>query len=65
VARLMRNILRVVVLNKVVYFLLFLGKVVIIAAVGTMSYFTFSKQIPELVRNINLRPRLLFLLFVF
>jgi len=45
---LMRNILRVVVLNKVVDFLLFLGKVVIMAGVGTMSYFVFSGAFPEL-----------------
>jgi choline transporter-like protein 2/4/5 len=46
----MRNIVRVVVLNKVVAFLLFLGKVVIVAGVGSMSYFVFAKQIPELAR---------------
>ena len=48
----MRNILRVIVLNKVVDFLLFLGKLVIVAGVGTMSYFVFSGQIPDLRDNI-------------
>ncbi len=47
---LMRNIVRVVVLNKVVAFLLFLGKIAIVAGVGTMSYFVFSRQIPDLVK---------------
>ena len=46
----MRNIVRVVVLNKVVAFLLFLGKIAIVAGVGTMSYFVFSRQIPDLVK---------------
>jgi len=41
----MRNILRVLVLNKVVDFLLLLGKLVIVAGVGTMSYFVFSGQV--------------------
>jgi hypothetical protein len=45
----MRNILRVVVLNNIVDFLLFLGKLVIVAGVGTMSYFVFSGQIADLV----------------
>jgi choline transporter-like protein 2/4/5 len=47
---LMRNIVRVVVLNKVVAFLLFLGKIAIVTGVGTMSYFVFSRQIPDLVK---------------
>jgi hypothetical protein len=41
----MRNIVRVVVLNNIVDFLLFLGKLVIVAGVGTMSYFVFSGQV--------------------
>jgi len=48
----MRNILRVVVLNRVVDFLLFLGKLVIVAGVGAMSYFVFARQIPDLVGDI-------------
>ena len=52
ISRLMRNILRVIVLNRVVDFLLFLGKLVIVAGVGTMSYFVFSGQIPDLRDNV-------------
>lgn len=49
---LMRNIVRVVVLNNVVNFLLFLGKLAIVAGVGTLSYFVFSGAIPELKDDI-------------
>ena len=49
---LMRNILRVVVLNSVVNFLLFIGKLVIVAGVGILSYFVFSGHIPELQDDI-------------
>lgn len=45
---LMRNVVRVVVLNNVVQFLLFIGKLVIVSGVGTLSYFVFSGRIPEL-----------------
>lgn len=45
---LMRNIVRVVVLNKVVDFLLFIGQLVIVAGIGTLSYFVFSGGIAEL-----------------
>ena len=45
---LMRNVVRVVVLNNVVNFLLFLGKLVIMTGVGAMSYFVFSGAFPEL-----------------
>ena len=38
---LMRNIVRVVVLNGIVNFLLFIGKLVIVVGVGTLSYFFF------------------------
>ena len=41
----MRNILRVVVLNNIVNFLLFLGKLVIVASVGCLAYFVFSGRI--------------------
>ncbi|KPP68280.1 choline transporter-like protein 2-like [Scleropages formosus] len=39
---LMRNIIRVAVLDKVTDFLLFLGKLLIVAAVGILSFFFFS-----------------------
>ena len=48
----MRNIVRVVVLNNVISFLLFLGKLVIVTGVGTLSYFVFSGQIPELQNDV-------------
>merc|ERR1712241_1097717 len=43
---LMRNTVRVVVLNGIVNFLLFIGKLVIVVGVGTLSFFFFSGQIP-------------------
>ena len=49
---LMRNMLRVVVLNNVVAFLLFIGKLVIMAGVGALSYFVFSGQLPGLQEEI-------------
>ncbi|XP_006823430.1 choline transporter-like protein 2 [Saccoglossus kowalevskii] len=42
---LMRNIVRVVVLDKITDFLLFLGKLMVTAAVGTLAYFFFTNQI--------------------
>jgi len=45
---LMRNLVRVVVLDSVVDFLLFLGKIVIVMATGVVSYLAFSGQIPEI-----------------
>merc|ERR1712113_1354607 len=45
---LMRNLVRVVVLDSVVDFLLFLGKIVIVLITGVTSYMAFSGQIPEL-----------------
>lgn len=45
---LMRNVVRVVVLNNVVAFLLFIGKIVIVAGIGSLSYFVFMGWIPEL-----------------
>ena len=47
---LMRNIVRVVVLNNVVNFLLFLSQLVIIVGVGVTSYFVFS---PDDIWNIR------------
>lgn len=49
---LMRNMVRVVVLNGVVQFLLFIGKLVIVSAVGILSYVFFSGQIPDLQDDI-------------
>merc|ERR1712059_85702 len=45
---LMRNLVRVIVLDSVVDFLLFLGKIVIVMATGVVSYLAFSGQIPEI-----------------
>ena len=49
---LMRNIVRVVVLNNVVYFLLLIGKLGIMGSIGALSYFVFSGSIPELQEEI-------------
>ncbi|XP_041032960.1 choline transporter-like protein 2 isoform X2 [Carcharodon carcharias] len=42
---LMRNIIRVVVLDKVTDFLLFLGKMLIVGGVGVLGFFFFTNQI--------------------
>ena len=42
----MRNLVRVVVLDKMVSFLLFLGKMAIVIITGTVSYAAFSGYIP-------------------
>ncbi|XP_048846964.1 choline transporter-like protein 2 isoform X3 [Brienomyrus brachyistius] len=42
---LMRNVIRVAVLDKVTDFLLFLGKLLIVGAVGILSFFFFSGKI--------------------
>ncbi|XP_039628459.1 choline transporter-like protein 2 isoform X2 [Polypterus senegalus] len=42
---LMRNIIRVVVLDKVTDFLFFLGKLLIVGSVGVLSFFFFSGRI--------------------
>jgi choline transporter-like protein 2/4/5 len=49
---LMRNLVRVVVLDSVVDFLLFLGKLVIVLLTGVASYMAFSGQIPEIKDDI-------------
>merc|ERR1712034_193240 len=49
---LMRNLVRVVVLDSVVDFLLFLGKLVIVLLTGAASYVAFSGQIPEIKDDI-------------
>ncbi|CAH1786106.1 unnamed protein product [Owenia fusiformis] len=42
----MRNILRVAVVDKVTDFLLFISKLVVVAATGVLGFFFFSGQIP-------------------
>ena len=44
----MRNLVRVVVLDSVVDFLLFLGKLVIVLITGAASYLAFSGNIPDI-----------------
>jgi len=46
---LMRNLVRVVVLDSVVDFLLFLGKIVIVLLTGAVSYLAFAGHIPDIV----------------
>ncbi|XP_034743456.1 choline transporter-like protein 5-A [Etheostoma cragini] len=43
---LMRNVVRVAVLDRVTDFLLFLGKVLIAGGVGVVSFFFFTRKIP-------------------
>uniref|UniRef100_A0AAX7TNT3 Choline transporter-like protein n=1 Tax=Astatotilapia calliptera TaxID=8154 RepID=A0AAX7TNT3_ASTCA len=43
---LMRNVVRVAVLDKVTDFLLFLGKLLISGSVGILAFFFFSRKIP-------------------
>ncbi|XP_029988685.1 choline transporter-like protein 5-B isoform X3 [Sphaeramia orbicularis] len=43
---LMRNVLRVAVLDKVTDFLLFLGKLLISGSVGVLAFFFFTRKIP-------------------
>ncbi|KAF2353312.1 Choline transporter-like [Trinorchestia longiramus] len=43
---LMRNIARVVVLDKVTDFLLFIGKMVVTGSIGIFAFFVFSGEIP-------------------
>ncbi|MCJ8750301.1 hypothetical protein PDJAM_G00261170 [Pangasius djambal] len=43
---LMRNVVRVAVLDKVTDFLLFLGKILISGSVGVLAFFFFTRQIP-------------------
>uniref|UniRef100_A0A8C5D7S8 Choline transporter-like protein n=1 Tax=Gouania willdenowi TaxID=441366 RepID=A0A8C5D7S8_GOUWI len=45
---LMRNVLRVAVLDRVTDFLLFLGKLLIAGSVGTLAFFFFSGELPVL-----------------
>ncbi|XP_070830724.1 choline transporter-like protein 5-A [Chaetodon trifascialis] len=53
---LMRNVVRVTVLDRVTDFLLFLGKVLIAGGVGVIAFFFFTRKIPvmqEEVPNLN------------
>ncbi|XP_047011736.1 choline transporter-like protein 5-B isoform X3 [Ictalurus punctatus] len=53
---LMRNVMRVAVLDKVTDFLLFLGKILISGSVGVLAFFFFTRQIPvfqEKVPSLN------------
>eukprot|EP00918_Siedleckia_nematoides_P006523 GHVU01014198.1.p1 GENE.GHVU01014198.1~~GHVU01014198.1.p1 ORF type:complete len:712 (+),score=89.13 GHVU01014198.1:168-2138(+) len=43
-----RNILRVVVLDKVTDFLLFLGKLVVVAVIGVVSFYLFSGSLTDM-----------------
>merc|ERR1719357_1410446 len=45
---LMRNLVRVVVLDSVVDFLLFLGKIVIVLLTGAVSYLAFAGYLPDI-----------------
>ena len=45
---LMRNLVRVVVLDSVVDFLLFLGKIVIVLLTGAVSYLAFAGYMPDI-----------------
>ena len=44
----MRNLVRVVVLDSVVDFLLFLGKLVIVLITGSVSYLAFAGHFPDI-----------------
>ena len=50
----MRNLVRVVVLDSVVDFLLFLGKLVIVLITGATSYCAFAGEIPEIKVTVSL-----------
>ncbi|KAG5847636.1 hypothetical protein ANANG_G00128260 [Anguilla anguilla] len=49
---LMRNVVRVAVLDKVTDFLLFLGKVLIAASVGVLAFFFFTRKIPVIQEEV-------------
>ncbi|XP_046403797.1 choline transporter-like protein 2 isoform X5 [Ischnura elegans] len=49
---LMRNIVRVVVIDKVTDFLLFLGKILIVAGMGVASYYVFGHKSEELDKHV-------------
>ncbi|KAM3865658.1 choline transporter-like protein 5-A [Diretmus argenteus] len=49
---LMRNVLRVAVLDRVTDFLLFLGKLVIAGGVGVVAFFFFTRKIPNMPEDV-------------
>ncbi|XP_066547782.1 choline transporter-like protein 5-B isoform X2 [Amia ocellicauda] len=49
---LMRNVVRVAVLDKVTDFLLFLGKVLIAGSVGVLAFFFFTRRIPVIQEEV-------------
>ncbi|XP_068996061.1 choline transporter-like protein 5-A [Embiotoca jacksoni] len=49
---LMRNVVRVAVLDRVTDFLLFLGKVLIAGGVGVVAFFFFSQKIPVIQEEV-------------
>ncbi|XP_036409845.1 choline transporter-like protein 5-A isoform X2 [Megalops cyprinoides] len=49
---LMRNVVRVAVLDKVTDFLLFLGKVLIAGGVGVLAFFFFTRKIPVIQEEV-------------
>ncbi|MBN3284735.1 CTL5B protein, partial [Polyodon spathula] len=49
---LMRNVIRVAVLDKVTDFLLFLGKVLIAGSVGVLAFFFFTRRIPVIQEEV-------------
>ncbi|XP_023263837.1 choline transporter-like protein 5-B isoform X1 [Seriola lalandi dorsalis] len=49
---LMRNVIRVAVLDKVTDFLLFLGKLLISGSVGVLAFFFFTRQIPVIQEEV-------------
>eukprot|EP00064_Thunnus_orientalis_P011903 superscaffoldBa00001768_g11935 len=49
---LMRNIIRVTVLDKVTDFVLFLGKLVISGSVGVLAFFFFTRKIPVIQEEV-------------
>ncbi|XP_033873282.3 choline transporter-like protein 5-B isoform X2 [Acipenser ruthenus] len=49
---LMRNVIRVAVLDKVTDFLLFLGKVLIAGSVGVLAFFFFTHRIPVIQEEV-------------
>ncbi|XP_034035530.1 choline transporter-like protein 5-B isoform X2 [Thalassophryne amazonica] len=49
---LMRNVIRVAVLDKVTDFLLFLGKLLISGSVGVLAFFFFTRKIPVIQEQV-------------
>uniref|UniRef100_A0A8C5JEU4 Choline transporter-like protein n=1 Tax=Junco hyemalis TaxID=40217 RepID=A0A8C5JEU4_JUNHY len=49
---LMRNVVRVAVLDKVTDFLLFLGKILVAGGVGVLAFFFFTQRIPVFAQEV-------------